>query len=86
MDTNLGSSKLDAKCAPCSLPRYSDLADGQTHLQSYYVKSTHTLLMTSSASRSQACNVDDVLAKVGFGLACSSRFTLVNIYPISYMP
>ncbi|KAN0087894.1 hypothetical protein V8E55_006515 [Tylopilus felleus] len=30
----------------------------------YYVKSTHTLLMTSSTSRSQAANVDDVLAKL----------------------
>lgn len=33
-------------------------------LQPYYVKSTHSLLMTSSASRSQAANMDDVLAKV----------------------
>lgn len=32
--------------------------------QPYYVKSTHSLLMTSSASRSQAANVDDVLSKV----------------------
>lgn len=36
--------------------------------QPHYAKSTHSLLMTSSASRSQALNVDDVLAKVGFGL------------------
>ncbi|KAF8133278.1 hypothetical protein EV363DRAFT_1162291 [Boletus edulis] len=30
----------------------------------FYVKSTHSLLMTSSTSRSQAANVDDVLAKL----------------------
>lgn len=35
--------------------------------------------MTSSASRSQASNVDDVLAKVSFGLGSNSRFILKHL-------
>ncbi|KAG9315421.1 hypothetical protein JVU11DRAFT_4574 [Chiua virens] len=41
--------------------------------QPYYVKSTHSLLMTSSASRSQASNVDDVLAKLHTLVAGSAK-------------
>ena len=65
MDTIMGSRELDSERALSSLYCYVETLDDfpLTFLQPYYVKSTHSLLMTSSTSRSQAANVDDVLSK-----------------------
>ncbi|KAF9223325.1 hypothetical protein BS17DRAFT_781696 [Gyrodon lividus] len=46
----------------------------------YYVKSSHTLLMTSSASRSQASNVDDALSKL-HALVAESAAKLISNSP-----
>ncbi|KAH0833501.1 hypothetical protein J3R83DRAFT_12626 [Lanmaoa asiatica] len=75
----MGSKEPDAECALCSLHCNAGLPDDHCS-QPYYVKSTHSLLMTSSASRSQASNVDDVLAKL-HALVADSAASLIKKSP-----
>ena len=63
------------------LPRPSD---HHFFFQPYYVRSTQSF--SSSASRSQAANVDDVRAKVCATLGSIICFVCLNVYLFSYMP
>jgi len=78
-NVNKLSTKVTARCridAP-----WIPLWARETLMQSpYYAKSTHSLLMTSSTSRSQASNIDDVLAKL-HALVAESAASLIKGSP-----
>ncbi|KIJ62852.1 hypothetical protein HYDPIDRAFT_113967 [Hydnomerulius pinastri MD-312] len=62
-NVNKVSTKVTARCR-LDAPWIPLWARESLMESPYYVKSSHSLLMTSSASRSQASNVDDVLSKL----------------------
>ncbi|KAF8557565.1 hypothetical protein OG21DRAFT_277925 [Imleria badia] len=78
-NVNKLSTKVTARC-PVDAPWIPLWARDSLMRSPYYVKSTHSLLMTSSTSRSQAANVDDVLVKL-HALVADSAASLIAKSP-----
>lgn len=72
-NVNRVATKVTARC-PLNVPWIPLWAHECLMRSPYYVKSSDSLLITSSASRSQALNVDDTLAKLHHLVTnCASR-------------
>ncbi|KIJ14434.1 hypothetical protein PAXINDRAFT_135038 [Paxillus involutus ATCC 200175] len=76
-NVNKLSTKVTARCR-VDAPWIPPWARENLMRSPYYVKSSHSLLMTSSASRSQASNVDDVLSKLHALVAESAAKLITN--------
>ncbi|KAI9566863.1 hypothetical protein HD554DRAFT_1070876 [Boletus coccyginus] len=76
-NVNKLSTKVTARCR-VDAPWIPLWVRDRLMRSSYYVKSTHSILMTSSTSRSQAANVDDVLAKLHTLVAESAASLIVK--------
>ncbi|KAF9238541.1 hypothetical protein BU15DRAFT_47558 [Melanogaster broomeanus] len=76
-NVNKLSTKVTARCR-LDAPWIPLWARESLMRSPYYTKSSHSLLMTSSTSRSQASNVDDVLSKLHALIAESAAKLITN--------